>query len=165
MSLRLQQSQLKTATRNPSDPIQRAWIALGRVSQAVQCHVEGELKKAGFPELSWYTVLWELERAGKPTRPKDLAIPLFILPYQLSRLVDRMESEGLVKRILCKEDKRGHLLEPTAKGYALRKAMWAVYAPAMNEAMKAIDDKEALKLAELLNKLGGIEHVDCADKG
>jgi DNA-binding MarR family transcriptional regulator len=161
----MQQSQLKSATRNPSEPIQRAWIALGRVSQSVQCQVEGDLKKAGFPELSWYTVLWELERAGKPTRPKDLAIPLFILPYQLSRLVDRMEGEGLVKRILCKEDKRGHLLEPTPKGYALRKAMWAVYAPAMDAAMNRLDDKEALKLAELLNKLGGIEHVDCADKG
>jgi DNA-binding MarR family transcriptional regulator len=133
--------------------MQQAWIALGRVSQAVQCQVEGDLKKAGFPELGWYTVLWELERAGKPTRPKDLAIPLFILPYQLSRLVDRMEGEGLVKRILCKEDKRGHLLEPTPKGQALRKAMWAVYAPAMDEAMAKIDDREALKLAELLNKL------------
>lgn len=161
----MQQTQLKSATKNPSDAIQRAWIALGRVSQSVQCQVEGDLKKAGFPELSWYTVLWELERAGKPTRPKDLAIPLFILPYQLSRLVDRMEGEGLVKRILCKEDKRGHLLEPTPKGYALRKAMWAVYAPAMDAAMNQLDDKEALKLAELLNKLGGIEHVDCADKG
>ncbi len=161
----MQQTQLKSATRNPSDAVQRAWIALGRVSQSVQCQVENDLKKAGFPELSWYTVLWELERAGKPTRPKDLAIPLFILPYQLSRLVDRMEGEGLVKRILCKEDKRGHLLEPTAKGYALRKAMWAVYAPAMDAAMNRLDDKEALKLAELLNKLGGIEHIDCADKG
>jgi DNA-binding MarR family transcriptional regulator len=161
----MQQSQLKSATRNPSEPIQRAWIALGRVSQSVQCQVEGDLKKAGLPELSWYTVLWELERAGKPTRPKDLAIPLFILPYQLSRLVDRMEGEGLVKRILCKEDKRGHLLEPTPKGYALRKSMWAVYAPAMDAAMNRLDDKEALRLAELLNKLGGIEHVDCADKG
>ena len=49
--------------------------------------------------------------------------------------------------------------------FALRKAMWAVYAPAMDEAMKRIDDKEALKLAELLNKLGGVEHVDCGDKG
>lgn len=163
--MRTQQSQLKTSARNPSDPIQRAWIGLGRVSQSVQCQVEGDLKKAGFPELSWYTVLWELERAAKPTRPKDLAIPLFILPYQLSRLVGRMEGEGLVKRILCKEDKRGHLLEPTPKGYALRKAMWAVYAPAMDAAMNRLDDKEALKLAELLNKLGGIEHVDCADKG
>jgi DNA-binding MarR family transcriptional regulator len=163
--LRLQQSQLKAPTRFPSDPIQRAWVALGRVSQAIQCHVENALKDAGFPELSWYTVLWELERAAKPTRPKDLAIPLFILPYQLSRLVDRMEKEGLVKRIQCKEDKRGHMLEPTARGFALRKAMWAIYAPAMDEAMERIDDKEALKLADLLNKLGGIEHVDCGARG
>ncbi|HVY89060.1 MAG TPA: MarR family winged helix-turn-helix transcriptional regulator [Hyphomonadaceae bacterium] len=131
----------------------------------MQCSVENALKDAGFPELSWYTVLWELERAGKPTRPKDLAIPLFILPYQLSRLVDRMEKEGLVKRIQCKEDKRGHMLEPTAKGFALRKAMWAIYAPAMEEAMKRITNTEALQLAALLNKLGNIEHVDCADHG
>lgn len=160
----MQQSALKAPTRIPSDPIQRAWVALGRVSQSVQCHVETALKDAGFPELSWYTVLWELERAGKPTRPKDLAIPLFILPYQLSRLVDRMEKDGLVKRIACKEDKRGHLLEPTAKGFALRKAMWTVYAPAMDDALNRINDKEALELARLLNKLGGIEHVDCGDK-
>jgi DNA-binding MarR family transcriptional regulator len=154
--LRLQQSQLKTGTRIPSDHVQKAWVALGRVSQAVRCHVEGKMKGAGFPELSWYTVLWELEKAGKPTRPRDLAIPLFILPYQLSRLVDRMTAEGLIKRIACKEDKRGHMLEPTAKGHALRKAMWAVYAPAMDEAMAKIDDRDAAKLTELLNRLGGI---------
>jgi DNA-binding MarR family transcriptional regulator len=111
------------------------------------------MKKAGLPELSWYTVLWELERAGAPLRPKDLAIPLFIAPYQLSRLVDRMEKAGLVKRIECIEDGRGHMLEPTAKGYAMRKTMWAVYAPAMDEAMAGLGDKDALKLAELLNKL------------
>jgi DNA-binding MarR family transcriptional regulator len=163
--LRLQQSHLKPSSRNPSAAAEQAWVALGRVSQGVQCDVETKLKKAGFPELSWYTVLWELERAGEPTRPRDLAIPLFILPYQLSRLVDRMEAEGLVKRILCKEDKRGHLLEATAKGQALRRAMWAVYAPAMAEAMKRLSDAEALQLATLLNKLGGVSHVDCADKG
>ena len=84
---------------------------------------------------------------------------------RIRALVDRMEAEGLVKRIQCKEDKRGHMLEPTAKGFTLRKAMWAVYAPTMEGAMKRIDDAEALKLAELLNKLGGIEHVDCGDKG
>ena len=155
--MRLQQSQLKTPSKIPSDPIQRAWVALGRVSQAIQCHVETALKDAGFPELSWYTVLWELERAGKPTRPKDLAIPLFILPYQLSRLVDRMEAEGLVVRRECPEDQRGHLLDLTQKGRALRLKMWAVYAPAMDEAMGRLNDAEALKLAELLYKLAGMK--------
>jgi DNA-binding MarR family transcriptional regulator len=123
------------------------------VSQAVRCQVEDKMKKAGLPELSWYTVLWELEKAGKPIRPKDLAIPLFILPYQLSRLVDRMEREGLVKRMVCKEDRRGHILEPTPKGRALRKAMWAAYAPAMDAAMAKLDDKDAAKLTELLDRL------------
>ena len=115
------------------------------------------LKDAELPELTWYTVLWELERAGKPTRPKDLAIPLFILPYQLSRLVDRMEKDGLVKRIDCEEDKRGHLLEPTAKGFALRKRCGRSTPPPWTTRCSRIADPEALKLAELLNKLGGIE--------
>ena len=154
----MQQTQLKPGGRIPSDPLQRAWIALGRISQSVQLHVAAALKEAKLPDLQWYTVLWELERAGKPTRPKDLAVPLFILPYQLSRLVDRMEKEELLARIECEEDKRGHLLELTTKGLALRKAMWAVYAPAMQQVMRRISDPEALKLAELLYKLGGIEN-------
>ncbi|MEQ1783145.1 MAG: MarR family transcriptional regulator [Hyphomonadaceae bacterium] len=154
----MQQTHLKPGARIPSDPLQRAWIALGRISQTVQVSVAAALKDAKLPDLQWYTVLWELERAGKPTRPKDLAVPLFILPYQLSRLVDRMEKEELVTRIDCEEDRRGHLLEPTAKGLALRKQMWAVYAPAMQQAMRRISDPEALKLAELLYKLGGIDN-------
>jgi DNA-binding MarR family transcriptional regulator len=154
----MQQTQLKEPARIPSDPIQRAWIALGRVSQAIREDVALALKNARLPDITWYTVLWELERAAKPTRPKDLAIPLFIMPYQLSRLVDRMEEEGLVKRIACSEDKRGHLLEPTPEGYEMRKRMWAVYAPAMEEAMKRIGDAEALQLAQLLNRLGGIDY-------
>lgn len=154
----MQQTQLKGPSRIPSDPVQRAWIALGRVSQAVREEVGQALKDAKLPDITWYTVLWELERAGHPTRPRDLAIPLFILPYQLSRLVDRMEQDGLVRRIACPEDKRGHLLEPTPEGYEMRKRMWAVYAPAMDDAMKRIGDQEALELAQLLNKLGGIDY-------
>ena len=42
--------------------------------------------------------------------------------------------------------------------------MWAVYAPAMDEAMKRRSTtRTRCKLAELLNKLGGIEHVECRE--
>lgn len=142
--------------RPPSDPIQRAWVALGRVAPLIRDRVEGDLKSAGLPDLSWYTVLWELERAGAPTRPRDLAIPLFIERYQLSRLIDRMAAEGLVTRRECPEDQRGHLLDLTPKGRALRLRMWAVYAPSMDAAMARLSDAEALKLAELLYKLAGM---------
>jgi DNA-binding MarR family transcriptional regulator len=157
----MQQPRLKTPTRNspvkpPSDPIQRAWIALGRGAPVIRDRVDNELKAAGLPDLSWYTVLWELERADAPTRPRDLAIPLFIERYQLSRLVDRMEAERLITRRECPEDQRGHLLDLTPKGRALRLKMWAVYAPAMDAAMDRLNDAEALKLAELLYKLTGM---------
>jgi DNA-binding MarR family transcriptional regulator len=155
MLLRMQQN--PPPPPPPSDARQRAWIALSRVSQDLQCEVERALSAAGFPELSWYTVLWELERAGVPTRPRDLAIPLFIKPYQLSRLVDRLQSEGLITRIACPEDRRGQLLAPTPKGLALRRAMWAVYAPAMSKAMARISEEEAGALSALLNRLGGLE--------
>lgn len=166
----MQQSPSKTSPgapsspshKAPSDAVQRAWVALGRVAPAVQDQVEERLSQAGLPSLAWYTVLWEIERAGSPQRPRDLAIPLFIPRYALSRLVDRMEAEGLVKRIKCKEDARGHLLDLTAKGRALRQEMWAIYAPAMDAAMSRLSQAEAVQLTHLLNRLGGLEDVDCS---
>lgn len=180
--MRLQQDRLKAAGRKtagkaatagksaavkaPSDALQRAWIALQRVAPILEGHVADALKAAGLPGLDWYTVLWELERAGSPQRPRDLAIPLFVERYHLSRLVDRMESDGLVKRIACKEDARGHLIDLTNKGRAVRREMWTVYGPAMAEAMNRIMDKDALKLAELLNKLAPMDEPlgDCGEK-
>ena len=92
------------------------------------------------------------------------AIPLVLLaakglgpwtreqPDRVKRLVDRMEEEGLVKRISCPEDKRGHLLELTPEGYEMRKRMWTVYAPAMDEAMKRIggDFRRSNRLLSLI---------------
>lgn len=147
----------------PSDAIQRAWVALGRAAPAVQDQVEDALKAADHPSLAWYTVLWEIERAGAPQRPRDLAIPLFIPRYALSRLVDRMEADGLVKKIKCEEDARGHLLDLTEKGRRLRRDMWAVYAPAMEAAMSGISDAEAAELARLLRKLAGLDDPDCSE--
>jgi len=143
----------KGPTAAPSDAIQRAWVAVQRVAPIIEEKVGAALSAAGFPELSWYSVLWRLELSGQPTRPRDLGLLLFLPRYKLSRLIDRMEAEGLVTRLSCPEDARGHLLDLTPKGRALRKAMWAVYGPAMSDAMGGIDDEAALKLAELLNRI------------
>jgi DNA-binding MarR family transcriptional regulator len=137
----------------PSDAIQTAWVALNRVAPILEEKVGAVLSKAGFPDLSWYSVLWRLELAGEPTRPRDLGLLLFLPRYKLSRLVDRMEAEGLVTRQACPDDARGHLLDLTPKGRDLRKAMWGVYGPAMSDVMGGLDDASALKLADLLNRI------------
>lgn len=142
------------AIKVPSDAIQRAWIALARVAPQMTEKVEAALKDADLPGLEWYSVLWGIERTGGPVRPRDLGEALFVKRYNLSRLIDRMEAEGLVLREECDEDARGHMLSLTDKGRKLRLAMWAVHAPAMSAAMSPLSDAEAATLKKLLDKLG-----------
>lgn len=138
----------------PSDEIQRAWVAVQRVAPTLYARVEADLKKAGLPGLDWYSVLWGLEREGGALRPRDLGKVLFLERYNITRFLDRLEAEGLVERKECEEDGRGLVAVLTDAGYAMRLKMWAVYGPAMKEALSPITDEEAVTLAALLCKLG-----------
>lgn len=136
----------------PKDPVQRAWVAVQRYGPALLARVEGRLKEAGMPALEWYDVLWAIEREG-PLRQRDLASHMLIARYSISRLIDRMEEEGLVERRECPNDARGQMIHVTTKGLRLRKEIWGVYGKAMKEALSPITEKEALRLAALLAKL------------
>jgi DNA-binding MarR family transcriptional regulator len=74
--------------------------------------------------------------------------------YNVCRLVDRLQREGLVERHQCRIDGRNNVLVITAKGRALRRAMWPVYATAIEEHFGAhLTQAEAEQLARLLTKL------------
>jgi DNA-binding MarR family transcriptional regulator len=134
------------------DPYERAWVALQHFGAQALEHVEAELKSEGFPSLEWYDVLWALEREG-PQRQRDLANHILVARYSLSRLVDRMEGEGLVERKQCAEDLRGQMVVLTDAGRALRKRIWAAYGPALQATMGKLSASEAAQLAALLSKL------------
>ena len=78
----------------------RAWGRLIRAERTVVGRIEAELKSAGFPSLHWYDVLLELKRGpeGRLT-PREIEDAGLFEQYNLSRLLDRMEAEGLVRRI------------------------------------------------------------------
>jgi DNA-binding MarR family transcriptional regulator len=136
----------------PRDPTQRAWVAIQRFGPLLLERVECALKRAGFPALEWYDVLWAIEREG-PLRQHELAAHMLIARYSISRLIDRMEAEALVERRECPEDARGQMVHATAKGLKLRKAMWSVYGAAMREALSPLSSREAEQLSALLAKL------------
>ena len=134
------------------DPHERAWVALQLFGSQALEKVEAELKTAGFPPLEWYDVLWALEREG-PQRQRDLANHILVARYSLSRLVDRMEAEGVVERRDCPEDARGQTVHITDAGRALRKRAWGAYSPALQGVMGKLSADEAAQLAALLSKL------------
>lgn len=139
----------------PSESVVRTWTRLARAHRAALTTVEGRLKEADLPPLAWYDVLLELERAGEPgLRPFELQKAMLFTQYNLSRLIDRLEAQGYVARTASEDDGRGQVLAITAKGRAVRRKIWPVYAAAIEAAVGThLSPSEARALADLLEKL------------
>jgi DNA-binding MarR family transcriptional regulator len=141
--------------QEPSDAVTDAWIRLIRAGRAVVGRIEAELKGAGFPGLSWYDVLLHLKRQpdGRSS-PRAIEDAVLFEQYNLSRLLDRMEVEGHVRRIPYPGDRRRQLVEITEEGRLLQRRMWGVYGPAISRHIGAkLTEDEAGHLAALLLKL------------
>ena len=111
-----------------SDVKSRAWARFFVTSALLLESVETALKEAKLPPLAWYDLLWILENAeGGRLRMHDLAARVVLSRYNVTRLADRMEEEGLIAREPCEEDRRGAYCVLTAAGRALRRKMWPVY--------------------------------------
>ena len=94
-----------------------AWVRLVRVSQSLLSAVEADLKSSGFPPLAWYDALLELRRAGADgLRPFELQGAMLLAQYNLSRLTDRLDKAGYVRRRRYDGDRRGQLLTITPSG-------------------------------------------------
>jgi DNA-binding MarR family transcriptional regulator len=139
----------------PTPATIEAWARLVRTEKAMLDKVEDHLKRAGFPPLEWYHVLHEVDRSTKGMlRQADVQGRTQLAQYNVCRLVDRLEREGLVERHQCQLDGRNNVLVITAKGRALRRAMWPIYAAAIEEHFGArLSQAEAEQLSALLVKL------------
>ena len=86
----------------------RAWraflVAHARVTDTLATELEAETKLP----LTWYDVLVQLSEADEnKLRMQDLARAVLLSKSGLTRLVDRMASDGLVTREPCLDDRRG----------------------------------------------------------
>jgi DNA-binding MarR family transcriptional regulator len=123
-----------------------------RAQQVLLELVEGDLKRAGLPPLGWYDVLLELSRSDTGRlRQFELGDKVLLSKHNLSRLLDRLETEGLLGRQACEEDRRGAHVVITRSGRALLRKMWPVYARAIDEHFgRLLSEDEAVRLGNLL---------------
>ena len=139
----------------PSSEIVRAWTRLNRAQRFLFERIESELKAGGLPPLIVYDALLELGRApDRRLRQVDLEEAMLFPQYSISRLVDRLEKDRLVKRERCEDDARAYWVTITEKGMKLREAMWAIYGEALAHHLGAkLSKAEADALADALEKL------------
>lgn len=132
-----------------------AWVQMFKTQRLLLAQVEADFKAAGLPPLSWYDVLYELECAeSKDLRQYELSEQIILSKHNLSRLLDRLQKKGLIKRGPCRVDGRGNCVLITEKGKKVLKNMWPVYARAIKTYFSdRLDNKDIAHLSSILLKL------------
>ncbi|TRC78906.1 winged helix-turn-helix transcriptional regulator [Mesorhizobium sp. WSM4307] len=140
-----------TEKATPSPEAIKAWARLMRVSRQLVESVEDALKEGGLPPLAWYDVLHELAEAGEGgLRPFQLIERTLFAQYNISRLLARLEADGLVEKLSVTDDGRGQTIRITAKGRETRRRMWTVYGRSIAELVGGKLSADELKMMSTL---------------
>jgi len=144
-----------TQKATPSAAAIKGWARLMRVSRQLVESAEEALKAGGLPPLAWYDVLHELAEAGEGgLRPFQLIERTLFAQYNISRLLARLEADGLVEKLPVADDGRGQIIRITATGRETRRQMWAVYGKSIAELVGArLSQDELDTLSGLLGRL------------
>jgi DNA-binding MarR family transcriptional regulator len=131
-----------------------AWRALLNAHTSVIARVEEDLAAADLPPLAWYDLLWAIRRApGRRIRMAELADSLTISRGGLTKLADRLEAAGLMRREPADDDGRGLYAVLTDAGDEMLRRMWPVYARVLRETfVSAMTDDEAAVIAAGLDR-------------
>jgi DNA-binding MarR family transcriptional regulator len=112
-----------------SDQHLAAWRAFLKAHATIVDKIDRDLVAAERLPLSSYDVLIELyEAPERRLRMHELAERVVLSRSGLTRLVDRLEAEGLLVRDRSSTDRRGAYAVITVKGITALRRAWPVYA-------------------------------------
>jgi DNA-binding MarR family transcriptional regulator len=93
------------ATETPASLNGSVMLALLEAAHTLEARLEAALARVGLSSAK-YSVLAKLARAGEPLALSELAAQVSCVRSNMTQLVDRLEAEGLVRRVDDPEDRR-----------------------------------------------------------
>jgi DNA-binding MarR family transcriptional regulator len=127
--------------------------SLLHAAHALEDKLESALGQVGL-SMPKFSVLGELVRAGTPLALSELASRLSCVRSNMTQLIDRLEADGLVRRVDCPTDRRSVQAEITEKGRAKHEAGTIEVTRVEDQfrASLAADDRAAL--TKMLGSIG-----------
>ncbi|HEX2085510.1 MAG TPA: MarR family transcriptional regulator [Solirubrobacteraceae bacterium] len=141
----------------PLDEVElRAWRGLLRAHALLVKRLDAELEAAHGLPLTSYEVLLHLAKAeGCKMRMCDVADSVLLSRSGLTRLVDRLERDGLVERVSCADDARGAYARLTDAGRSKLEAASSTHLEGIREHFLAHFERPELEvLAEAWQRIG-----------
>ena len=153
-----------------ADDRMAAWRAFMEAHARITGQLSRELQSEEGLLLTWYDVLVQLSEApDRRLRMQDLADRVLLSQSGLTRLVDRLQTEGYVERMRCTEDGRGTFAHLTPAGLAALRRTYPTHLRGVREWFTdGLSDEEAAVLARALRRVadglaggGGAVEDDC----
>ena len=143
----------------------RAWEGFLELSRQLRREADGVLEPVEGLTVSMLGIMGRLARADDRTlRQTDIAEAMGLSFSRVSRLIDTLETRGLVARHPCATDARAVNVTLTSDGHVLaRRAQDAVFAFVEERFFASLADAEIATLADVFTRLIG--RVDEAGAG
>ena len=110
-------------SKRTDDELAKAWHELMSRYHRVSCVLDRELQSAHGISGSEFAIIEQLaEASDRSLRMHELGEHAHVTQSALSRLVARLEADGLVKRSMCTEDRRSVFACLTPAGLELYRA-------------------------------------------
>jgi DNA-binding MarR family transcriptional regulator len=146
------------------EPGLAAWEAFVFAHAAAVGQIERELAREDVVSLTWYDVLVALVHApDQRLRLNELADRVVLSRSGLSRLLDRIEKGGLIRREPAPGDRRGAFAVLTDEGAQAQRKAWPYYASGIaRHFSQHLTDDEKRILANALRRvrMGAMPEAD-----
>lgn len=130
-----------------------AWRLMLHAHQQLTTQMDINLRERHGLRLDWYDVLYQLTVAGGRMRMHELAAVTLFSRTDCTRIVDRMEPVGLIRRERVAEDRRGVYAVMTADGRALFRSAAATHLDDIQRLFGAyVSAAEATVMADVLGR-------------
>lgn len=116
-------------TVEPLSPAEEAlWRALMQIVKIIPRHLDSDLIRGAGLTASEYTTIMHLSEAPNcELRMADLASAANLSASRITRLVDDLQSRGLVTKTTSSADARGNVARLTPRGMAKLRSAWPVH--------------------------------------
>jgi len=117
--------------------------------------VNAYLSKFGL-SASKFNIMMVVKHIGKDNGlpQNEISRRLLVTTSNMTRMVDKLEKDGYVQRLMQEGDRRVKLIKITKKGSLMLDKIWPGYTEKMNDLMgPGLSNRDKKKINELLEKL------------
>src|SRR5205085_9231901 len=141
------------------------WRATMRILKVLPRHLDTDLIRGAGLTASEYTTLMSLSEApDRKQRMSDLANATGLSASRTTRLVDDLQSRGLVTKVASSSDARGNVARLTPRSMAKLKSAWRVHLASVRH--RFLDHIEAKAIRQLADALSATaDHLENGSSG